>query len=116
MPGRPRCWTRSTTCSSTWAPTEEQLEFPLLYAIGREGVAMKDPGEGGENLHMLFAIIIEIPAPVVPPREPFQMLVSDLGYSDYLGRLAIGRVRNGRCEAERPLVLLNEAATRSRSG
>jgi GTP-binding protein len=90
--------------------TEEQLEFPLLYAIGRQGVAMKDPGEKGENLHMLFDMIVErIPGPSFDSREPFQMLVSDLGYSDYLGRLAIGRVRNGRARQSDQLVLLNES-------
>jgi GTP-binding protein len=89
--------------------TEEQLEFPLLYAIGRQGVAMKNPGDGGDTLHMLFDLIIErIPGPSFDPREPFQMLVSDLGYSDYLGRLAIGRVRNGRARQSDQLVLLKE--------
>ena len=76
--------------------TEEQLEFPVLYAIGREGIAMLSPDERGEDLSCLFeAIVREIPGPTHDPDEPFQMLVSDLDYSDYLGRLAVGRVLHG---------------------
>jgi GTP-binding protein len=89
--------------------TEEQLDFPLLYAIGRQGVAMRSPEDKGENLHLLFDLILErIPGPGYDPNEPFQMLVSDLGYSDYLGRLAIGRVHNGRAHQSDALVLLTE--------
>jgi GTP-binding protein len=84
--------------------SEEQLEFPLLYAIGREGLVMADPGQRSENLHLLFETILEkIPPPSFDPSAPFQMLVSDLGYSDYLGRLAIGRVFNGRAKANESL-------------
>jgi GTP-binding protein len=93
--------------------SEEQFHFPLLYAVAREGVASRTAeGVGftgaadgvsesreftgipeGANLDpLLDAIVEEIPGPVVEPEEPFQMLVSDLGYSDYLGRLAIGRI------------------------
>src|SRR3989339_1633589 len=77
--------------------TGEQLEFPLLYAIGREGIAQKTLEEKGKDLHLLLDTIIrEIPPPTYDTSEPFQMLVSDLGYSDYLGRLAIGKVFNGK--------------------
>ncbi|MDL2315672.1 translational GTPase TypA [Desulfovibrio sp. OttesenSCG-928-A18] len=75
---------------------EEQLEFPVLYAIGREGIAMASPDERGQDLSALFsAILQEIPGPAHNPEEPFHMLVSDLDYSDYLGRLAVGRVQHG---------------------
>ncbi len=88
--------------------TEEQLDFPVLYAIGREGVAMRSLDERGENLHALFETILEtIPGPVHDPAQPFQMLVADLGYSDYLGRLAIGRVVNGRARQNEQLVCIN---------
>lgn len=84
---------------------EEQLEFPLLYAIGRDGIAKRTLQETGENLHVLFDLIVEqVPAPVCNPDAPFQMLVSDLGYSDYLGRLAIGRIFNGRVKSRDFLV------------
>ncbi len=76
---------------------DRQLEFSFMYAIGREGIARKTLEENGTNLHVLLdAIVDEIPAPSYDPAEPFQMLVSDLGYSDYLGRLAIGKIIHGR--------------------
>jgi len=89
--------------------TDEQLEFPLLYAVGRDGIAMRNPQEEGKNLHLLFeTILAEIPGPVYDPRAPFQMLVSDLGYSDYLGRLAVGKVFNGTARSNDSLVCLGE--------
>jgi GTP-binding protein len=76
--------------------TEDQLEFPLLYAIGRDGIAQTSLTEKGKDLAPLFdAIVQHIPGPSYDPSKPFQMLVSNLSYSDYLGRLAIGRVFNG---------------------
>ena len=76
--------------------TDEQLEFPLLYAVGRDGIVSKSLEEKGENLHVLFDTILDmIPGPSYDPSAPFQMLVSDIGYSDYLGRLAIGKIFNG---------------------
>ena len=88
--------------------TEEQLEFPLLYAIGREGIAQKGLEQGGEDLQPLFDTIVEqVPPPAYDPDEPFQMLVADLGYSDYLGRLAIGRVVNGWARSNDSLVCLD---------
>lgn len=89
--------------------TENQLEFPLLYAIGRDGIVKESLDDEGENFHLLFDTILEnIPAPSYDPGEPFQMLVSDLDYSDYLGRLAIGRISNGRVEFNDNLVCINE--------
>jgi GTP-binding protein len=76
--------------------TEDQLDFPLLYAIGRDGIAQTSLTERGTNLAPLFdAIVKHIPGPSHDTTKPFQMLVSNLSYSDYLGRLAIGRVFNG---------------------
>jgi GTP-binding protein len=76
--------------------TEDQLDFPLLYAIGRDGIAQTSLTERGTNLAPLFdAIVKNIPGPSYDQTKPFQMLVSNLSYSDYLGRLAIGRVFNG---------------------
>jgi GTP-binding protein len=90
--------------------SEKQLDFPLLYAIGRDGIAQTTLEEPGKNLHVLFDTIIkEIPAPRHFPDEPFQMLVADLGYSDYLGRLAIGKVFNGRASSNEKLVCLSES-------
>ncbi len=89
--------------------TEDQLEFPLLYAIGRDGIAMADPKEKGENLHQLFdAILDTIPGPSHDPEAPFQMRVSDLGYSDYVGRLAVGKIFNGKARSRDRLVCIGE--------
>ncbi len=88
---------------------EEQIEFPCLYAVGREGIAMKSLDEEAKDLHVLFdAILKEIPAPAYDPDEPFQMLVSDLDYSDYVGRLAIGRIFNGHTTSNESLICINE--------
>ena len=90
--------------------TDDQLDFPVLYAIGRDGIARKTLEEKNDNLHVLFDTILEeIPAPVVDEGEPFQMLVADLDYSDYLGRLAIGRIVNGHVSSRDRLVCINEA-------
>lgn len=84
---------------------DEQIEFPLYYAIGREGICQKTLEEKGTDMQPLFeAIVNEIPAPEYDDEEPFQMLVSDLGYSDYLGRLAIGKVINGQAWSNETLV------------
>jgi GTP-binding protein len=87
--------------------SEDQLDFPYLYAIGRDGVAQKTAEETGSNLHPLLDLIVDaIPAPGFDPGAPFQMLVSDLGYSDYLGRLAIGKVVNGTARHKDNLVCI----------
>ena len=89
--------------------TDEQLEFPLLYAVGRDGTASKTLDEPGKNLNVLFDTIIEkIPGPSHDPGAPFQMLVSDLGYSDYLGRLAVGKIFNGMARSRDNLVRIDE--------
>ena len=89
--------------------SESQLDFPYLYAIGREGVAMATPDAAGRDLQPLFEkIVAEIPPPACNPAAPFRMLVSDLGYSDYLGRLAIGKAASGVIRQRESLVCLGE--------
>ena len=89
--------------------TDKQIEFPVLYSIGREGIAQITMDEKGKDLHVLFDAILEyIPAPTYNPQEPFQMLVCDLGYSDYLGRLAMGKIFNGTAESSDELVCLKK--------
>jgi len=88
---------------------EDQLEFPVLYAIGRDGVASPVLEQRGENLHCLFDLIVErIPGPRFDPAESFQMLVSDLGYSDYLGRLVIGKIKAGTLEEKADLLCMGD--------
>lgn len=89
--------------------TDDQIEFPVLYAVGREGIAQKTSEGRGTDLEVLFdAILEEIPAPFYDPQEPFQMLVADLDYSDYLGRLAIGKIFHGTAHCNQDLVCLGE--------
>ena len=75
---------------------EEQLDFPVLYTNAKSGTASSDIKGGGENLKPLFDTIVNtIPAPQGDAAGPLQILVANLDYSDYLGRLAIARVFNG---------------------
>ncbi len=75
---------------------EDQLGFPVIYTNAREGIAKRDPAGDEKDLRALFEAILEhIPAPVGDPDGVLQLLVANLDYSDYLGRLAIGRVFNG---------------------
>jgi GTP-binding protein len=76
--------------------TEQQLEFPILYAIARDGIAKASLDDPGENLQPLFeAILQHIPPPGGDEADVLQLLVVNLDYSDYHGRLAIGRIFSG---------------------
>jgi GTP-binding protein len=91
---------------------DAQLEFPVLYAIGREGVAMRNIDDPRENLTPLFETIVEqVPGPAHDPEEPFQMLVADLSYSEYLGRLAVGRVFHGKAHNNDALACIGADGT-----
>src|ERR1700686_2372640 len=75
---------------------EEQLDFPILYTNAKAGTAAVHQGAAGEDLRLLFESIIDtIPAPQGDKDGPLQILVANLDYSDYLGRLAIARVFSG---------------------
>jgi GTP-binding protein len=76
--------------------TEEQLDFPVLYTNAKAGIALTDPEGKGRDLVPLFeAIIASIPAPAYEPEAPLQFLVTNLQHSDYVGRIAVGKVVNG---------------------
>ena len=76
--------------------TEDQLDFPVIYTNGKKGIAKLSLEDPSEILEPLFETIIRyIPAPKGDAEAPLQLLVANLDYSDYLGRLAIGRVFNG---------------------
>ena len=88
---------------------EDHLEPPTLYAIGRAGVARAAPDGDEHNLDLLLDTIVkEVPGPAISgaPDAPFQMLVSDLGYADHLGRLAIGKIYRGGVASNDQLVRL----------
>ncbi len=76
--------------------TEDQLDFPVIYTNARDGVAHRTPGDGSKDLLPLFeAIVKHIPAPPGDPDGVLQIQVMNLDYSEFLGRIAIGRVFNG---------------------
>src|SRR5215475_7610736 len=76
--------------------TEDQLDFPVLYTIAKTGVAKKALDDPSSDLRPLFEAIVEhIPAPHGDEEGVLQMLIANLDYSDYLGRLGIGRMFNG---------------------
>jgi GTP-binding protein len=78
----------------------EHLEFPVLYAVGREGRAGHDPDHLASDLTPLFDAILEhVPPPLGDPDGPLQLQVSALDYDDYKGRIAIGRIRRGAVRA-----------------
>jgi GTP-binding protein len=76
--------------------SDEQIEFPILYAVSRDGIAKKELSDDARDLRPLFDQILEtIPAPRQLRDNGLQLLVANLDYSDYVGRLAIGRVFSG---------------------
>src|SRR3979411_1615696 len=76
---------------------EDQLDFPVLYTNARTGTATSNPDVPGEDLRPLFeAVVAHVPPPRGNPDAPLQLLVANLDSSDYLGRIAIGRIFNGR--------------------
>jgi len=76
--------------------TEEQADFPVVYAVAREGYATLDPNVKTDDLSILYDWIInKFPAPKFDEKAPLQMMVANIDYNDYVGRLGIGRVRNG---------------------
>ncbi len=76
--------------------TDEQIEFPVLYAVSRAGVAKKQLADESNSLRPLFDQIVEtIPAPKALRGDALQLLVANLDYSEYVGRLAIGRIFSG---------------------
>src|SRR5258705_319639 len=76
--------------------TEDQLDFPVIYTNARDGVAHRTPGDDSKDLLPLFeAIVKHIPAPPGDPEGVLQIQVMNLDYSEFLGRIAIGRVFNG---------------------
>ncbi len=89
--------------------TDSQIDFPILYAVGRDGIAKKSLTEEGKDLSPLYEQILEtIPAPKASADQPFQMLVCNLGYSDYVGRLAIGKVFSGGVKKNEPATRIDE--------
>lgn len=86
--------------------TEEQTDFETVYAIAREGMATLDPNVRTNNLEVLYEKIINlVPPPKVEVNAPLQVMISNIDYNDYVGRLAIGRVRSGSLKVNDEVLL-----------
>jgi GTP-binding protein len=95
---------------------EDQLEFPVLYTIARDGIARLTPDGEDHRLAPLFEQILKtIPPPKHDPAMPLQMLVLNLDYSDYVGRLAIGRIVNGGVRAKQDVALVRRDGTTTKA-
>ena len=87
--------------------TEEQIEFPVLFTNAREGTASTEMGKPGEDLRPLFEAIVEhVPPPRGVVDAPLQMLVANHDSSEYLGRIAIGRIFNGTVKLNDPIAVM----------
>ena len=84
--------------------TDEQLDFPVVYASAKQGIAKMNLEDESDNLHCLFETIINtIEAPNCDEEGPAQMLVSNIDYDDYVGRIAVGRVERGSMKVGMPV-------------
>ncbi|MDA0986234.1 MAG: translational GTPase TypA [Bacteroidetes bacterium] len=88
---------------------DKQLDFPIIYAISKLGIAKKEIDLESNSLQPLFdAIISSVPAPSGNFEEPFQMLVTTIDYNDYLGRLGIGKIHRGKIELGEPMKIIHK--------
>jgi len=86
---------------------EDQLDFPVIYAIGRDGIAKTSLDDPSTDLKPLFKAIVDaVPAPRADKEAPLQMLISNLDYNDFVGRLAIGRIVAGTIRANTDATLV----------
>ena len=85
---------------------EDQLDFPVLYTNARIGTATRDPKDEGDDLRPLLDAVVEhVPPPRGNPDAPLQLLVANLDSSDYVGRIAVGRIFNGRVKIGDPVAV-----------
>jgi GTP-binding protein len=90
--------------------TEDQADFTTVYAIAREGMATLDPNVKTDSLKVLYDKIIElVPPPKADATAPLQVMVANISYNDYVGRLAIGRVRSGKIKVGDEVLVMQEA-------
>ena len=90
--------------------TEEQFDAPVVYGSGRDGYMMYHLGEAKTNMTPLFQTIIDhVPPPFAKPEEPFHMLVSNIDWSDYVGRIAVGKILGGIIKVGDPVFVVRHA-------
>ncbi len=96
--------------------SDEQLDFPIVYASALEGFAMQDLAQPSRDMKPLFEIIVErVPPPDVDLDGPFQMQISSLDYSSYVGAIGIGRIKRGHVHTNMPVTIMDAQGNR-RSG
>jgi GTP-binding protein len=89
--------------------SDAQTDFPVLYAIGRDGVAKTSLDDPSTNLKPLFDMILaKVPPPKGDPTAPLQLVVNNIDHDDYVGRLAIGRIAQGTIKANQPVAVLKD--------
>ncbi|MHB1280012.1 MAG: translational GTPase TypA [Acidithiobacillus sp.] len=87
--------------------TEEQLDFPVVYASALNGFAMLDMSEKTDNMHALFETVLKhVPSPSGDPEAPLQLQISALDYSSFVGRIGVGRISNGRIKPGQSVVVM----------
>jgi GTP-binding protein len=90
--------------------TEEQFDAPVVYGSGRDGYMMHKLGEEKKDMTPLFQTIIDhVPPPFAKPDDPFHMLVSNIDWSDYVGRIAVGKVLGGTVKVGDPVFVVRHA-------
>lgn len=93
---------------------DDQIDFPVVYASGRDGYAMMTPEEKGTDLEPLFEMIVnEIDPPVGDDTAPLQLLFSNIEYDDYLGRIGVGRVERGTVKTGQSVALCHADGSNS---
>lgn len=97
--------------------TEEQFDAPVVYGSGRDGYMMYHLGEEKKDMSPLFQTILDhVPPPFAKPNEPFHMLVSNIDWSDYVGRIAVGKILGGEAKVgENVFVVRHEDGKRVRA-
>jgi GTP-binding protein len=96
--------------------TDEQFNAQFIYASARDGYAVKNLGDPKNGMTPLFEAILErVPPPQANREAPFEMLISNLDWSDYVGRIAIGKVTGGHCQVGDPIVCIHKDGKRDRA-
>jgi len=94
------------------ATSDEHLDFPIYYAIGREGKAWEnmptDPNAPADLTPIFEAILKHVPPPQADPDKPFQLLIAALDWDDYRGKYAVGKIRRGQAKPNTPVILIDK--------
>jgi GTP-binding protein len=96
--------------------TDKQLDFPIIYTSALLGYAVMEPEQSSDNMELLFETIVKhVPPPPVNQEGPFQMQITTLDYSSYVGMIGIGRIRRGQVRTNMPVTII-DAQNKTRQG